>query len=272
MRVVSYGGGLNTAALLAEAVQRDIPIDLITMADPGSEWQHTIRFRDDHMNPFLERHGYPTVTVCTHTVGKYRTLEEDCLDKRMLPSRAYGFKSCSVEYKIRVQNRYIATLPVARDLWARGEQIERWVGYHYLEQHRANANVHVEHAERYAPRYPLIEWKMGPAENVETLRRAGLPVPGKSSCTFCPSMKPWEVLKLKREEPEALARALAMEARAAERNRVVKGLGRNWSWAELVAYDDAQCDLFVAKEELERRFMDPGDMPCGCYDGDEDDE
>ena len=39
---------------------------------------------------------------------------------------------------------------------------------------------------------------------------------------------------------------------------VVKGLGRNWRWSDLVKADEQQMKLF---DEL------PDPVPCGCYDG-----
>ena len=46
-----------------------------------------------------------------------------------------------------------------------------------------------------------------------------------------------------------------------ERNakcEVVKGLGRNWRWEDLVKADSMQMKLF---DDL------PDEVPCGCYDG-----
>ena len=50
-------------------------------------------------------------------------------------------------------------------------------------------------------------------------------------------------------------RALAMEANA--ETTQIKGLGRTWSWASLLATDDMFQDEFVATI----------DQSCGCYDG-----
>ena len=35
----------------------------------------------------------------------------------------------------------------------------------------------------------------------------------------------------------------------------IKGLGRNWSWKELIDSDNAQMKMFVTE------------VPCECYDG-----
>ena len=42
---------------------------------------------------------------------------------------------------------------------------------------------------------------------------AGLPVPIKSACYFCPASKPWEVMWLAAEHPDLALRAVQMEDR-----------------------------------------------------------
>jgi hypothetical protein len=42
---------------------------------------------------------------------------------------------------------------------------------------------------------------MGRDECVQAIQAAGVPLPGKSACFFCPSSKQREVLDLKRRHP-----------------------------------------------------------------------
>ena len=53
-----------------------------------------------------------------------------------------------------------------------------------------------------------------------------------------------------------------MERNAAAKQTTVKGLGRHWSWEELGAADDAQFKMFPETVQI----------PCMCFDGDDDDE
>ena len=48
-----------------------------------------------------------------------------------------------------------------------------------------------------------------------------------------------------------------MEANAKDNLTSVKGLGRNWSWTDMIAFGDKQLELF--RNDIEE--------PCGCYDG-----
>ncbi len=56
---------------------------------------------------------------------------------------------------------------------------------------------------------------------------AGLPVPMKSSCFFCPAMQPAEVRWLVENHPDMADRIVAMETAAAPNLVKIEGLWRN---------------------------------------------
>lgn len=76
---------------------------------------------------------------------------------------------------------------------------------------------------RYAYRYPLREWGWNRLRCEQRIVDAGLPVPPKSSCFFCGTIKPDEVLDLETDELRII---VLMEARARPRLRNVEGLWR----------------------------------------------
>lgn len=233
--VVSYGAGTNSTAMLIGLHERGERPDLILFADTGGERPETYRHRDA-VSDWCEGVGFPRIVTVT---APNKLLEQDCLDRNALPAIAYGFKTCSLRWKVEPQ-----------DKWLRNNGMKdavRLIGIDAGESHRAK--------EYPNTRYPLIEWDWGRDECVEAIHRAGLPQPGKSACFFCPSSKPHEILELKRLHPDLIQRALAMEAGAALTS--VKGLGRSYAWADLVRYDDAQMDMFRVAVEI----------PCGCFDG-----
>jgi hypothetical protein len=108
--------------------------------------------------------------------------------------------------------------------------------------------------------YPLVEWEWWREECVAAICRHGIPQPGKSSCYFCPAMKRSEVLRLKQEHPELLARALEIERKAQATITSPRGLGgQNNRWADWLAMDAAQAKLMLD--------IEPHEIPCGCVDG-----
>ena len=83
--------------------------------------------------------------------------------------------------------------------------------------------------------YPLYsDWGMDRAACERSIRDAGLPVPPKSSCFYCPASKKREIVWLREHHPELLDRALAIEANAKPNLTSVVGLGRSFSWSEFL--------------------------------------
>lgn len=84
-------------------------------------------------------------------------------------------------------------------------------------------------AKKYENRYPLIEdWHWSRDDCIRVIEEENLPLPGKSSCFFCPSMKGHEIEALKRQHPDLYQRAIAIEENAMPNLTKVKGLGRSY--------------------------------------------
>jgi hypothetical protein len=233
--IASYGGGTNSTAMLIGCAEKRIKVDLILFADTGGEKPHTYAYVD-LFSDWLEQNGMPRVV----TVEQQISLEQDCLTRGALPGVAYGFKSCSDRWKIRPQNNYIKEngLTIGTKL----------IGFDAGEPQRAK--------EIEGNRYPLIEWDWDRDDCIAAIERAGLPLPGKSSCFFCPNSKKSEIREMAVQYPDLAARALKMEA-GAELTHIA-GLGRTFSWDALLATGDMFEDEYDVAPE----------MPCGCYDGD----
>jgi hypothetical protein len=87
--------------------------------------------------------------------------------------------------------------------------------------------------------YPLLEWGYDRERCKAIIRAAGLPVPVKSACFFCPASKKSEIAWLREHHPKLLERALDIERNAQAKLTSVKGLGRSFSWeAYLARLDD----------------------------------
>ena len=235
LNIVSFGGGTNSAALLVGLHQHGIPVDLITFADTGAEHPHTYRFLET-MNQWLREHEMPPITVVEKMDrnGNRLTLETECLRSCTLPSIAYGFKRCSQKHKIGPQEKFCNHHPLCRDVWQAGERVTRFIGYDAGERKRyEHSKKYNEADKKYKNRYPLIEdWHWTRDDCIRVIQEEGLPLPGKSSCFFCPSMKRDEVEALKRQHPDLYRRALAIEEKAMPHLKTVKGLGRNYAWKE----------------------------------------
>lgn len=249
--MLAYGGGTNSTALAIECVKRGIKIDVITFSDTGGERPETYRYID-MFSKWLQKNGLPPITK----VYPNYTLESDCLRRNRLPALAYGFKTCSLQFKRQPQEKYMNNLEVAKAEWKHGRSVIKLMGYDAGEPHRAKKSDD----NKYICEYPLIEWDIDREGCKKIIETAGLPQPGKSSCFFCPSMKKHEILALNQDHPDLLQRALAIEENADL--LTVKGLGREWAWRDLIRYENSQEKLFGKCQTWYET-----NVPCECYDG-----
>lgn len=247
--ILSFGGGVNSAAMLVGLLENGERPDAILFADTGGEKPHTYEFVRG-ASEWCVRNNLPEIVVVQND-GMYASLEDNCLRKGMLPSLAYGFKSCSDKYKKRPQEKWAKSWQPAVDCWAGGGKVVKFIGFDAGEERRAK----IPEDKHYTYRYPLLEWGWEREDCLAAIARAGLPNPGKSACFFCPASKKAEVLELKRRYPELAQRAIEME-RNADLD-TVKGLGRAFSWEAFLSADERQGRL----------FPEVIDEPCMCFDG-----
>jgi 3'-phosphoadenosine 5'-phosphosulfate sulfotransferase (PAPS reductase)/FAD synthetase len=245
--LVTFGGGVNSTAMLIGMAHKGIRPGWILFADTGGEKPETYA-HIAKMAEWIENvggYGFPAlITVAKNSM--YQTLEDECLRKETLPSIVFGWRSCSDKWKQEPQRKLMNNSPLAREIWARGEKIRKAIGFGVDEQRRAKEFED----EKYVNWYPLIEWGWDRAKCVEVIKAEGFAVPPKSACFYCPASRKPEVLALQKEHPDLYARAVAMEQNAAKNMNVVKGLGRHWSWEKLPE---------VAIETVEQT--------CMCFDG-----
>ncbi len=209
-------GGANSTALLIGLHQHRIPVDLILFADTGAEHPHTYAYLEV-MDRWLKDHGMPPIIRVYKTTrdGKRLTLEDECLQSCSLPSIAYGFKRCSLKHKIGPQEKFCNHYPPCQKAWAAGKRVVKFIGYDAGEGYRSDKVLLGDLADRkYSKWYPLMEWGWTRDDCIRQIEAAGLPQPGKSSCFFCPSMKPDEITALREQHPDLFRRALALEDNA----------------------------------------------------------
>lgn len=249
MLIVNYSGGLDSTAVLVGCYDRGITPDLILFADTGAESPTTYAYLDV-MDAWLARVGFPAITRTKYVPVRapYTTLEGKCISNETLPSLAFGGHSCALVFKRDVMVKHMKRDEQCLAAIARGEKITKFIGYDAGPRDRKRA----EKSERSLARlrakklsadtweahhcdfqYPLIEWGWSREKLAEVIEDAGLPVPSKSSCFFCPAMKLDEVVQLKKRHPDLYQRALKVEQGARDgRNglRGTVGLGRKWAW------------------------------------------
>lgn len=275
--LVAYGGGVNSAAVVCGLLTIKLRPDFIVFADTGDEKDGRGGHCDAHddsetcarcntyesvrqVSQFLAQRGFPPITVIRRQSQRVpdTRLYEQCVRLETLPSRAFGMSSCAIRWKVEPQDKFYNNHPRTRACWKSKRKPIKILGYDGGETRRAT----IYEDDKYRLWYPLIEWDLDREDCEETIRRFGLDVPPKSACFYCPSSTKSEVLQLARERPDLMQQALAMEDQAltTEKHdlRTVRGLGRHWSWREL---------LEAAQEERDKMAEAPVEACIICNDG-----
>lgn len=223
--VVSCGIGVDSVAMLVGLWRRGIRPDLILFADPGSEWPETYLYVLV-LAAWLAEVGFPPLTIVRRDQGRtsYTTLEGNCLVNRTLPSMAFGYGGCSQKWKREPMDKLVGRwLPALRALRA-GVKTQRAIGYDADPKDCRRGNI--KDCARYHYVYFLREWGWDRDRCEAEIIAAGLPLPRKSACFFCPAMKAWELRDLVRLHPGLADRVIGIEAGAAKALIKVEGLWR----------------------------------------------
>ncbi|MEV5653730.1 phosphoadenosine phosphosulfate reductase [Streptomyces sp. NPDC052291] len=215
VRSISYGGGVQSTALLVLAAQGRIDFRTFLMANVGDDSEHpgTLRYLDEYARPFAAEHGIELAVLNRVMVrsGEVRTLygqlTKEGSRSLAIPVRmsngAPGTRSCTADFKIKV---------IGRELKRRGATKEHpatiGIGISLDEIHRANKRRCEPHEEIV---YPLLELGLRRIDCARIIREAGLPVPPKSSCWFCPFHRPETWHDMRRNEPDLFEKSCRLE-------------------------------------------------------------
>ena len=213
-KVLSYGGGLDSFAMLVDAIERgELPdaVVFVNVGDPAGEdpgeWPSTYRHMREVAAPLCAQHGIKLVELNAdngYPVRDARSYFAWMQARTNIPV-AGPRRTCTIMAKVERFELWMANTYGT-------QQVEVWIGFEANEEKRADndPNAGDESAQR-TNRFPLIERGLCRCRCEELVRAAGYPVPRKSACTFCPygSRKDWQTLD--REQPETFAKIEELE-------------------------------------------------------------
>lgn len=215
MKVISYGGGVQSTALLVLAAEGRIDFSTFVFSNVGddSESPMTLQYIRDIASPFAQQHGLTLETLeKIRRDGRAETLWQRLHrpETRSIPipvrmaNGAPGRRNCTADFKIKVISKWL------REQGATAESPATvGIGISVDEIHRANRR-RAEPNQEVA--YPLLDLGLRREDCVHLIKEAGLPVPPKSSCYFCPFHTVGEWREQRRTEPELFAKSEELEA------------------------------------------------------------
>lgn len=214
MKVISYGGGVQSTALLVLAARREIDYPTFLFANVGDDSEHpaTLAYVREVALPYATRAGIDLQQLeRRRRDGTTETLMQrlNRPDTRSIPipirmaNGAPGRRSCTADFKIKVVGRWL------REHGATAlNPATVGIGISLDEIHRANRRRGEAHEQI---EYPLLDLRLRRSDCERIIEDAGLPVPPKSACFFCPfrTVEAWR--RQRRDEPELFIAAVRLE-------------------------------------------------------------
>lgn len=247
MKIFSYGGGVQSTAALVLASLGHIDYQTFLFCNVGADSENpaTIDYVRDVARPFAARHGlafheleYIKRDGSVETI--YQRLTRPGSRSIGIPVRmsngAPGHRSCTVDFKIRVCDKWLKQHGAVKT----GARVGLGISLDEWQRMRNDSG-----AEWKQLAYPLIDLRLDRASCLNIIRQAGLPIPPKSSCWFCPYHSPQVWQQMRQHEPALFQRAVDLEQLINERRRML-GKDRVWFHRMLQPLEKATSTLMQA--------------------------
>jgi len=219
LRVISYGGGVQSTALIVLAAQGKLEpimggsVTTALFANTGDDSEHpdTLQYVREIAVPWAKKHGIEIHELDTVKNGQPTTIWKEITkpeSKRMLIP-VYGDinmplqRSCTVDFKIKTVGRWVKKNGAKKD-----DPALVAIGISTDEIQRAGRGKE-EHMQKRV--YPLLNLGVSRTGCMQIIHDAGLPVPPKSSCFFCPFHKTLVWSELRRDRPDLFDKAQELE-------------------------------------------------------------
>jgi hypothetical protein len=175
-------------------LREGLPLDGVVFADTGGEVPETYKYLSITKG-FLERRGVPFSVVARRGT----TLYETAWKRQVFPSAIW-----------RWSTRDFKVAPILRHYRTLGGHVNQYLAIAWDELERMKRS-RVEYVTNL---YPLVDRRFTRADCVAIIADAGLPIPPKSSCFFCPfgSLDRWRWLY--ENHPDLYEKAMALEERS----------------------------------------------------------
>lgn len=266
LNVISYGGGVQSTAMVVLAAQGVIDFSEAVIANVGddSESPETIAYVRDIAIPWAaargvtiheisrhKRNGEPFPTLLEYHHANVARTGATPLPVKMFAGEKMGGvanRTCTRDWKAKPVSRWLKAIGATAD-----NPAALALGISTDEIHRANTK-HDEPWERRC--FPLLDLGLSRSDCDRIIRDAGLPVPPKSSCWFCPFHPRESWARIRRDNP---ARFEAVAALEDEMNEHRERLGKpSFYWTSRP--EPMRDHIHPAQNELP--FDDPTSEEC----------
>jgi len=215
--VFSSGGGVQSTAALILSARGEINFPVHVFANTGddSENPDTLFYVRNVLMPYAQQHRLTLVETAKRWkgTGPIDTLLTALYRRPRsvpIPMRGHtgapGRRACTVDWKIRVVDKWIA------EHGGRGYNV--FVGLGITVDEIQRARTHDPTATRGFMKhivYPFVDLNLTRDDCIDIIADEGLPRPPRSACWFCPYHSPAYWLELRETRPELFRRAAKLE-------------------------------------------------------------
>lgn len=240
LRILNLGAGVQSTTLALMSKTGEVePFDYAVFADTQAEPKSVYK----HLEWLIGEVNFPVIvrsrgdlrsnTMNGVNVGGQVFMSIPAFTGPEGKSLGVTRRQCTMEYKIRVIEAVIKREILQMQKYARLPKdvvISQSMGLSYDEPSRV-AKVKAKHAAaRWSVNFPLFDMEMTRSDCVKWLKDYGVPhETPRSACTFCPYHSDAEWARMKAEDPESFADAVAVDA--AIRDKATRdGSGSDLLW------------------------------------------
>jgi hypothetical protein len=259
IRAFSYGGGVQSNAVMVLQAQGRVHYDVFIFANVGADSENpdTLAYIENYAKPYCEQHHIRFVEVQKLYKGHpdtlwrhlYRTQRSIDIPVRM-SNGAPGHRNCTQTFKIEVINRWAKQQGVTHLITGLGISTDE------LERVR-DTNWHPENGIQKRRDYSLIDLRVNRQMCKNLILNAGLPVPPKSSCIFCPFRRRNEWIEMKRCSLQVFCLVVATEQNLNQKRRAL-GKDTVFIHPDLVPLDQAVGDQMLLFDTENMASCDAG--------------
>ena len=234
LKVFSYGGGVQSTAALVLAAQGKLEYHIFLFCNVGADSENpaTLTYVEQVAKPYAQAHGLVLEELHTVRNGEpitlYGLLTRPESRSIGIPVRmsngAPGRRSCTEDFKIKTIDRWLR----AHGGKSQGSMVG--LGISLDEAERVKPNMDEETRAWKENAWPLIFDYQPPLTRQDCMNiiaRAGLPVPPKSSCYFCPFHRPRVWQEMRERQPDLFEKAVELE-RLINARRARSGKDQVW--------------------------------------------
>lgn len=224
-RIFSFGGGVQSTAVLVLASQGKVQYDEFVFANVGEDSENptTLKYIEQYSRPFAEKHGIQFTEVKKTIHGEPTSLYEYLVaDNRSITIPVYlsgghpAQRNCTTKWKIETIAKHVRETGHREVIIGLGISTDEIHRAHKQPPEGEKINGVTEYLE-----YPLINLSLSRANCHHIISEAGLPQPPKSSCYFCPFHRISTWVEMRKDQPELFAKVVELEKRLNEKSTAI---------------------------------------------------